>query len=413
MTNYKISHSAFSAVFTWFIMSFFFFITSCTQESDIIIPETAYSNVMVEFNVSQKQEGSTRSQGNENSLNLDSEDYEDYVDMVRVMAFDHASGSLVFNELVNLSSGQTRVKFKLSLTSSSYDFYFLANESTDDFNLSATLASVTNRSDLFTLPALLSIPYNPYFHTGETEKNSDRFLMSARYEDLSIPVGGTENIPLLVSMPTASGKVELRRALAKVEIFLNNVVDASLSDEGKYTWTGPEGFGQVVSISTNNMAGTYSVFPTPQFFSYYQSLFSAQITASTVIYSLGSIPASKYIIDNQSAEASTPSSGNPWDLGNDDPGIGELVSEKSYRVVLYIPENLRELSFMNNKPQIIFNYTANNVLKSKAFDIYCDNVAECMKYSDESVSPATLSSNSVIRNNLYKLTATPKILNAN
>ena len=80
MTNYNISRSAFSAVFTWFIMSFFFFITSCTRESDIIIPQTAYSNIMVEFNVSQKQEGSTRSQGNENSLNLDSEDYEDYVD---------------------------------------------------------------------------------------------------------------------------------------------------------------------------------------------------------------------------------------------------------------------------------------------------------------------------------------------
>lgn len=105
--------------------------------------------------------------------------------------------------------------------------------------------------------------YNPGFHPdGSTPEG--RFLMSAIYENIPVAQGGTEQAP--ASLPLPTNKVELIRAMAKVEvIFRKKVPGSTLPDHA------------VTSVQLKNVASYLSV---PPYDDYYPGDKSSSLEAS-------------------------------------------------------------------------------------------------------------------------------------
>lgn len=182
----------------------------------------------------------TRAQGTDESINTDTEDHEDQVATVRLMAFDHISGAIRHNRQYTLDYLEHN---NIPMKVGTYDFYFVANETA---SLTTALDGVHHYDDLYQVDAIAEIPFNDVaVNPGENE-----FLMTAVIENQTVTTAHVNTNPLPVS-------VVLIRALAKVSLKVR-YYDKANDQEGK---TGATNGLTLTSITVNNIPETYSLFP--------------------------------------------------------------------------------------------------------------------------------------------------------
>ena len=119
-----------------------------------------------------------------------------------------------------------------------------------------------------------SMVYNPVFHP-DGNNSEGRFLMSAVYENIHVTKGGSEQVPVTLPLPTS--KVELIRAMAKVEVIFRKKVSGSiLSDHA------------ITSVRLKNVASNLSV---PPYDNYYlgDRSFSLEASLSELDYQNDSV----------------------------------------------------------------------------------------------------------------------------
>lgn len=215
------------------------------------------------------------------SINEDKELWEDRVDELRMIVFDSQTGETVLNQKLYFPNGFGAQSKAVRMRPGTYDFYFIANETVYSGDFVTALMSVTNKSDFGTDARFTTLAYNPAFAPDETT-SSNRFVMSAIYTGIDVTSGGTEENPILLSLPT--GKVELIRALAKVEvIFRKKVAGSTIPD------------GTVTSVRLDNVAGSLSI---PPFDNYYTGTKTSSGTAvlSGLDYSRDSIGSVSFFV---------------------------------------------------------------------------------------------------------------------
>lgn len=172
---------------------------------------------------------------------------EERVKMLRVLVFDHASGRCLVNQLLdNYTQPQTLTTpwthpVRIPKSAKSFDFYFVANETSASYNLSTALLNVTNRSDLYRRPTLNRIPWQPEFLPKLTGGADEELIpMTAVYLDVDLDEAvrqgmlgqGTEQDPYrFLSKSGQLNKVRLTRSLARIDIKIPEVIlNATLGD---------------------------------------------------------------------------------------------------------------------------------------------------------------------------------------
>jgi len=180
-------------------------------------------------------------------INEDEVYWEDRVEELRMIVFVPESGEAIFNQKIEFPNGFADKSQAIQLNPGTYDFYFIANETVYNGDFVSALTSLSNKSDLSTDSRFLNIKYNPDFVPDATT-TSGRFLMSAIYNNITITSGGTENNPLPLPLPTT--KVELIRALAKVEVvFLKKEANSTIPEN------------TITSVQLSDVASNLSVPP--------------------------------------------------------------------------------------------------------------------------------------------------------
>lgn len=220
-----------------------------------------------------------------------------------------------------------------------YNMYFIANETVYSGDFVEALLAIRNESEFTSDSRFTNLTYNPAFLPDGTT-TAGRFVMSAVYTDVAVTGGGTETNPATLILPT--GKVELVRALAKVEVIFRKKTPGS---------TVPE--NTVTSVLLENVASDLSI---PPYDNYYEG--------ATVSSPAASLTDFDYTRDS----------------------IGS--------VIFYIPEFL--------VPPNGTNYTLLEI-NNQTFPIQNDSVFEGITSQRRTV-PA-LSTNSVIRNYHYIVNA--------
>ncbi|EGJ72093.1 hypothetical protein Bcop_1911 [Bacteroides coprosuis DSM 18011] len=175
------------------------------------------------------------------TVNQDNVASEDYVSEVRVMAFQADDGACVKNELLtfngnNQPTAEQNRSDQITLLSGTYDFLFIANESSYNYNTSFKEALLNIRhivqleDEVFT-----TLKYEP---TSDSEQGKG-ILMSAFYPGVLLEEKG-ENESVIIQ------DVELLRAFAKIEIQFHNKV-------------GEENFKEITKVSFHNVPKHYTV----------------------------------------------------------------------------------------------------------------------------------------------------------
>ncbi|MCC8174289.1 MAG: FimB/Mfa2 family fimbrial subunit [Odoribacter sp.] len=167
-----------------------------------------------------------------NSINTDNILWEDRVDELRMLVFDPTSGDIVFNQKLYFPNGFDEASRAVRLTPGTYNFYFIANETVYTGNFVTALEDIQNVSEFTTDTRFTTLPYNPDFVPTENTE-SGRFVMSAIYNNVAVTGGGTETNP--VPLQVSTGRIELIRALAKVEVIFWKKVAGSNVPENTIT----------------------------------------------------------------------------------------------------------------------------------------------------------------------------------
>ncbi len=164
---------------------------------------------------------------------------EDMIKSVRVLIFDHATGKCLVNQVLggfrqptdNSTSWSHPVMIPKEIKS--FDFYFVANEASETYNLTTALQGVSERGQLYTLPELTKIPWQPEFlpKLAEGGAEDDLIPMIAICPNVSIDAikqmlgRGTERDPYrFLATTTERHPVRLTRVLARVDITIPNVI---------------------------------------------------------------------------------------------------------------------------------------------------------------------------------------------
>ena len=165
---------------------------------------------------------------------------ENKVKSVRVLIFDHAMGKCLVNQVLG---GYTQPATDGTPWShpvlipgdvKSFDFYFVANEASKTYNLTTALQGVTERGQLYTLPGLTKIPWQPEFLPSLAEGGSgeeDLIPMTAICSNVSIDAikkmlgQGTERDPYrFLATSTERHPVRLTRVLARIDITMPDMI---------------------------------------------------------------------------------------------------------------------------------------------------------------------------------------------
>ncbi|MCD8073046.1 MAG: hypothetical protein LUE10_07760, partial [Alistipes sp.] len=182
-----------------------------------------------------------------NSINTDQANWEDRVDELRMIVFDPGDGDVVFNQMLYFPDGFQGSSRPVEIVPGTYDFYFIANETVYSGDFVDALMQIENVADFSTDSRFSAIAYRPDF-APDGATAAGRFLMSAVYEGITVAGGGTYTNPVPLSLPTT--KVELVRALAKVEVVFrkrvpggtvpeNTVTDVHLENVARYSSVPP------------------------------------------------------------------------------------------------------------------------------------------------------------------------------
>ena len=165
---------------------------------------------------------------------------ENKIKSVRVLIFDHATGKCLVNQVLG---GYTQPVTNGTPWShpvlipgdvKSFDFYFVANEASKTYNLTTALQGVTERIQLYMLPGLTQIPWQPEFLPKLAEGGSgeeDLIPMTAicpnvSLNDIKQMLGqGTKQDPYrFLAKNGKRNPVRLTRVLARVDITIPNVI---------------------------------------------------------------------------------------------------------------------------------------------------------------------------------------------
>ncbi|MDR2955029.1 MAG: hypothetical protein LBV43_08105 [Prevotella sp.] len=179
------------------------------------------------------------------NINEDKVLWEDRVSEIRMIAFDSQTGEAVYNSKLSFPNGFSSTSDAIRFKAGNYNFYFIANESAYSSGFLAALTSISAESDFSTDARFSNLQYNPNFVPKETGDGA-LFLMSAQYSDIQVADGGTKDSPLPLGLP--NGRVELVRALAKIEVIFRKKVSGSSITPNS-----------IASIQLGNVASLYSV----------------------------------------------------------------------------------------------------------------------------------------------------------
>lgn len=165
---------------------------------------------------------------------------ENKVKSVRVLIFDHATGECLVNQVLG---GYTQPAtdgtpwshpVMIPKEIKSFDFYFVANEASKTYNLTTALQGVTERGQLYTLPGLTKIPWQPEFLPKLAEGGSgeeDLIPMTAICPNVSIDAikkmlgQGTERDPYRFLAENGKRRpVRLTRVLARIDITMPDMI---------------------------------------------------------------------------------------------------------------------------------------------------------------------------------------------
>lgn len=164
---------------------------------------------------------------------------ENKVKSVRVLIFDHTTGKCLVNQVLggfrqptdNSISWSYPVMIPKEIKS--FDFYFVANEASKTYNLTTALQGVTERGQLYTLPELTKIPWQPEFmpKLAEGGAEDDLIPMTAICPNVSLDAikqmlgQGTERDPYrFLATPAERHPVRLTRVLARVDITMPDMI---------------------------------------------------------------------------------------------------------------------------------------------------------------------------------------------
>ncbi len=279
---------------------------------------------------------------------------ENKVKSVRVFIFDHATGKCLVNQALG---GYTQPKDNTTAWShpvlipgsvKSFDFYFVANEASKTYNLTTALQGVTERGQLYTLPGLTKIPWQPEFLPSLADGGSgedDLIPMTAICPNVSIDAikqmlgKGTEPDPYrFLATPTERHPVRLTRVLARIDITMPDMIANSVLGD-------PTSDQMLVLdyIEDFEMA----LYNVPRYFALFASRYYDENQWTTTLYNPIS---SNYYRDPQGGQdcyyierdknkvqrnmASTASAGQ---------AIGELRTS-DYYTTIYVPEFIRQAS---------------------------------------------------------------------
>lgn len=179
----------------------------------------------------------TRAQGATETLNQDTQDNEDKVERLRLMAFERATGKAVYNKVHPIADFTNYAK-NVPMRTGQYDFCFVANE---DAALAAALDKITFKDGLYYDDVLTKIAYK-----GVNDKPT-LFFMTAELQG-EVLANNTQTNPLHLD-------VKLIRCLAKVD--LNMVYKDNMTDKEKEATKGL----RLTAIKFKNLPTTYSLFP--------------------------------------------------------------------------------------------------------------------------------------------------------
>lgn len=278
---------------------------------------------------------------------------EDMIKSVRVLIFDHATGKCLVNQVLggfrqptdNSTSWSHPVMIPKEIQS--FDFYFVANEASKSYNLTTALQGVSERGQLYTLPELTQIPWQPEFlpKLAEGGAEEDLIPMTAICPNVSIDAikqmlgQGTERDPYRFLATSAERHpVRLTRVLARIDITMPDMIANSV--------LGDPTSDQVLVLDyiDNFEMALYNV---PRYFALFASRYYDENQWTTSLYSPIS---NNYYTNPQDGQdcyylerdkdkvqrnmASTASTGH---------AIGELRCS-DYYTTIYVPEFIRPTS---------------------------------------------------------------------
>jgi hypothetical protein len=183
-------------------------------------------------------------------INRDLTAWEDRVDEIRMIVFS-TGGGVVYNALLEFPDGMDKRCRPVQITPGTYDFCFIANETATDEGLPEALSTLKNKSDMETNPLFANLAWSETF-TPDGTTSDGRFVMSAEYEGIDVLAGGTIDNPTLLQLP--EGKVELERAMAKVEVIFRKKEPGSTVPSGSVSSVG---LGNVAQYMSGPATGEY------------------------------------------------------------------------------------------------------------------------------------------------------------
>ena len=278
---------------------------------------------------------------------------EDKVKSVRVLIFDHATGKCLVNQVLGgytqpVTDG-TPWSHPVLIPGNvkSFDFYFVANEASKTYNLTTALLGVTERGQLYTLPGLTQIPWQPEFLPKLAEGGSEDDLIpmtaicpNVSLDDIKQMLGqGTKEDPYRFLAENGKRRpVRLTRVLARIDITIPNVIANKVLGDPKSDQV------LVLDYIDDFEMALYNV---PRYFALFASRYYDKDQWTTTLYN----PISSnyyrapqggqdcYYIERdknkvQRNMASTASAGH---------AIGEL-SLSDYYTTIYVPEFIRPTS---------------------------------------------------------------------
>lgn len=278
---------------------------------------------------------------------------ENKVKSVRVLIFDHATGHCLVNQVLG---GYTQPKDNTTAWShpvmipkeiKSFDFYFVANEASKTYNLTTALQGVSERGQLYTLPELTKIPWQPEFmpKLAEGGAEDDLIPMTAICPNVSLDAikhmlgQGTERDPYrFLATSTERHPVRLTRVLARIDITMPDMIANKVLGDPKSDQV------LVLDYIDDFEMALYNV---PRYFSLFASRYYDENRWTTTLYSPIS---NNYYTNPQDGQdcyylerdkdkvqrnmASTDGTGH---------AIGEL-SCSDYYTTIYVPEFIRPTS---------------------------------------------------------------------
>ena len=275
---------------------------------------------------------------------------EDKVKTVRVLIFDNATGKCLVNQVLGgytQPTNGTPWSHPVLIPGSvkSFDFYFVANEASKTYNLTTALQGVTERKQLYTLPGLTKIPWQPEFlpKLAEGGAEDDLIPMTAICPNVSIDAikqmlgQGTERDPYRFLATSAERHpVRLTRVLARIDITMPDMIANSVLGD-------PTSDQMLVLDYIDDFE--MALYNVPRYFALFASRYYDETLWTTSLYSPIN---SNYYQDPQDGQycyylerdknkvqrnmASTGSTGH---------AIGEL-SMSDYYTTIYVPEFIRQ-----------------------------------------------------------------------